>query len=174
VLVVYSVFLAIMTFATGSADNRGFLPFLLIFMVIGAILVALGLRTMFFHGEVEVEEVRHLDLPPEALSGAVARMLEEDGIPYHRDGPLREREGYWLDTFHLRDPPWEGFSLVVELNPLVARVDKAAVTVRCTSMAAEPLGTLKERIDGAVMRAQLEGFESEARSERPDLVLYEG
>ncbi len=173
-LIIFTVFIIGILLNFGSLGFQEWLM-CLIFPILGEItLLTLMLLGSSKSRDVQVEEVRHLDLEPETLSLAMARMLDEDGTAYDREGPRQEREGYWLDTFILREPPLEGFSLVVERNPLIARVDKAAVMVRCRSTAMGPMGRLKERVDEAVMRAQLERFESANRSERPDLVIYDG
>ena len=172
--IIFTVFLIGLILNLGSIDPQDRLPCLILPIIGEIILGTLAWLGSSTRRDVQVEEVRHLDLEPEALSRAMVRMLEEDGMAYDRKGPREEREGYWLDTFRLRDPPLRGFSLVVERNPLIARVDRVAVMVRCSSKETEPLGRLKERIDEAVMRAQLERFDSRNRAEQPSLVLYEG
>ncbi|MCJ2541199.1 MAG: hypothetical protein LN414_08020, partial [Candidatus Thermoplasmatota archaeon] len=89
-----------------------------------------------------------------------------------RDGPHEKREDYWLDTFHLRGQPWEGITLEVERNPLIARVDLASVTVRGMSRSMEHLDKIKERIDTVAMQELLVRYERDLGEGKPDLVIY--
>jgi hypothetical protein len=138
------------------------LIFLVIYLIIGQL----------SHREVKVEEVKYVEIQPERCSELVLGMLEDSAIPFLRDGPHQRKEDYWEDTFHLRGQPWEGLSLQVERNPLIARVDIASVTIRGGYTSLEQIDVIKERVDSAVMRVMLHGYELERTKRKPDLVIY--
>lgn len=173
ILIIYSIFFIGITLNAGLDLLLGELLFMFLFMII----ILGGIIAFFIIGQtvrrdVKVEDVKYFDIQPDRLSQVVIRLLEDDSIPHNRDGPHEKREDYWLDTFHLLGPSWEGISLEVERNPLIARVDLASVTVRGMSRSMEHLDKIKERIDTAAMQELLDRYERDLGEGKPELVIY--
>ena len=163
----------------------GFTSFIGLDLLLGDYLVALtfmvtvlaGIVALFLVGQtarrdIKVEDLKYFEVRPERLSELLKGVLDMDRVKYLRDGPHQAREDYWKDTFKLVGDPWEGITLVVERNPLIARVDTASVTVRGTSRSTVQFDKVKEKVDGAVMRELIDRYGLEKRTERPDLVVY--
>ncbi|MCK5254159.1 MAG: hypothetical protein KAQ96_14470, partial [Thermoplasmata archaeon] len=173
ILIIYSIFFIGFTLNAGLDQMLGELLVLFMFMIV----IMGGIIAFFILGQtvrrdVKVEEVKYFDIRPDRLSEVVLRLLNDDSISHNRDGPHEQSEDYWLDTFHLMGQSWEGISLEVERNPLIARVDLASVTVRGMSHSMEHLDKIKERIDTATMQELLDRYERDLGEGKPDLVIY--
>ncbi|UCC93736.1 MAG: hypothetical protein JSW25_03470 [Thermoplasmata archaeon] len=172
-LIVYSIFYIGITLNIGPELLFGELLFVFLFLTcVLAILVAFFIVGQTVRRDVRVEEIKYFDIPPERLSEVVYDLLMADSIHHTRDGPHIPREDYWLDTFTLIGPHWDGITLVVERNPLIARVDLACVTIRGMSRSTEQINDIEERIDGVAMGELLDRYEGNIRRDRPNLVLY--
>ncbi len=173
VLIIYLVFFIGFTLNVGpQLLASDLLPVFVVLVILLGVIVALFLMGQAVRREVRVEELKYFDIAPERLSQVLAEALDLVNIRYRRDGPKRVKEDYWEDAFHLTGPTFEGITLVVERNPLIARVDKASVTIRGTSRSIKGIDKVKELVDGAAMRELLDRYESDRREDRPDLVVY--
>jgi len=173
ILIMYTIFFIGFTLNAGLDLMLSDLLVLFLFMII----IMGGLIAFFIIGQtvrrdVKVEEVKYFGIRPDRLSEVVLRLLNDDSISHSRDGPHEKREDYWLDTFQLMGQPWEGITLEVERNPLIARVDLASVTVRGMSRSMEHLDKIKERIDTVAMQELLVRYERDLGEGKPDLVIY--
>jgi hypothetical protein len=173
VLIIYLIFFIGFSLNAGPDLLLGDLLPVFIAMVMALV----GIFVFFVIGQaskrdVKVEELKYYHVRPERLSEALEAKLGSDHIRYRRDGPHQMQEDYWEDTFHLINRPWTGISLVVERNPLIARVDLASVTVRGTSRAMDRVNEVKDRVDGVAMQEMLHRYELDRLAERPDLVVY--
>jgi hypothetical protein len=172
-LIVYSIFYIGFTLNAGLDLLLGeFLIGFLFLTFILALVVAFFIIGQTVRRDVRVEEIKYFDIQPERLSRVVLQVLKDSAIRHTRSGPHVKREDYWIDTFALVGHPWDGISLEVERNPLIARVDLACVTVRGMSRSTEHIDDLKDRIDGAAMGELLDRFETNRLEDRPDLVVY--
>jgi hypothetical protein len=173
VLIVYTIFYIGITLNAGFDLMLGeFLLGFLFLTTIQGLVVAFFILGQTVRRNVKVEELKHFDIQPDRLSEVVLGIFTDDSIAHTRDGPHVKREDYWLDTFHLAGDPWEGITVEVERNPLIARVDVASITVRGSSRSMEHIDDIEKRIDGAAMRELLERYERDKREDRPDLVVY--
>ena len=106
------------------------------------------------------------------ITPEIARLIMEEGIPHNREGPKGDGEDRWEDRFDLLGPYHLGEAILVERNPLTARVGLSCVTIRSRRREMEPIKALERKIDGAVLTARL--FHEETREDDvPDLVLYQ-
>jgi hypothetical protein len=175
----YFILFAYSIFYIGFSLNAGldllltdWLVLFLFMTVILGVIVVLFILGQTARRDVKVEDVKYFDIPPDRLSEIVLDLLGEGSIHHDRDGPHVKREDYWLDTLYLRGQPWDGITVEVERNPLIARVDIASITVRGMSRSMENINVIEERIDGAVMKELLERYEKDVGRDRPDLVVY--
>lgn len=146
--------------------------FLLFWLVILAVIVFFFIMGQVSRRDIIVEELKYFDFKPRKLSDLVLEILETDSIPHSRDGPHRKTNDDWLDAFYLLNQPWEGISLEVERNPLIARVDMASVTVRGSERSYEYIEAIKARIDQVALQARVKQYERSLANENPDLVLF--
>lgn len=148
------------------------LPFMLFLWFPFFALVAYFVAGQLSKRDVQVEEIKYVNVRPERMSDLVLGMLEGHGTRFDRDGPRRPKEDYWKDTFHVSGTSPRGLDLVVERNPLIARVDLASVTVRGPSSAMGEIETLKERVDRVVLREMIDAYGDKRRMDKPELVVY--
>lgn len=173
VLIIYLIFF--IGFSLNAGPDLLLSDLLPVFIVM--VMALVGIFVFFVIGQaskrdVKVEEFKYYNVRPERLSEALKANLESDRIRYRRDGPHQMKEDYWEDSFHLINRPWTGISLVVERNPLIARVDLASVTVRGMSRAMDRVTQVKDRVDGVAMQELLHRYEQDKLKDRPDLVVY--
>jgi len=124
--------------------------------------------------DIQMEDLKYFEILPERLSEIVGGVLEDVPIQYERAGPHTGGEDDGSDTFRLLDRPWTGISVLVERNPLIARVDLAAVTIRGAYSGKEEVEQLKDRIDKAGMRELIDRYERGLRERGPELLVYGG
>ena len=174
VLMIYIIFFIGFTVNIGFEVlfGEGFL-ILLFWSAILVVLVVFFIMGQVSRRDIKVEEVKYFDLQPRKLSGLVMDVLKTDSIPHSRDGPHRKTSDDWLDTFWLLDRPWQGISLEVERNPLIARVNLASVTVRGSDSSREYIEAIKARIDQVVLQTHVERYEDGLRKTAPDLNVFD-
>lgn len=130
-------------------------------LVLGILVLVLvfGIAGLSSGREFHCEEVKHFPIGPDRLSGAIELMLTEDAIPHERSPYSTQDMENYQDRFDLTSPPWSGLAIIVERNPLIARVGIARVSVRSRDPGAGALRELEGRVDRAVERERAEGGE---------------
>ena len=173
VLIIYLVFFIGFTLNVGpQLLTTDLLPAFVLLVIALGVIVALFLVGQASRKDVRVEELKYFDIAPKRLSQVVVEALEFAHVGFRRDGPKQVKEDYWEDAFHLAGPTFHGITLVVERNPLIARVDTSSVTVRGSSRSIEGIDRVKELVDGAAMRELLARYEHDRLEDRPDLVVW--
>jgi hypothetical protein len=173
VLIIYLLFFIGFSLNMGPDLITGELFLLFILLVI----VLAGIIGFFLVGQaarldVKVEEIKYYAVRPERLSQVLMEALDVEGIGYRREGPRQVQEDYWEDALHLEGQHWSGISLVVERNPLIARVDTASVTIRGSSRSQERIDRMKELVDGVANTELLARYEEDRLKDPPELVIY--